>query len=406
MLLLFFALAFIAIYSSMWKEPDIYWRLSEAKWMVENHAVIHHNVFSWSSYERISHSWLFDLVVYLLYKVHPVAPPLFLALLFALLFHLCTNKYTVHQKAVAAGIMSFMLWQIGIRANVISSIAIVLLIRYQLKWWQYVLMGILVGNLHGGFTLIVALFGFLLSYKHRAHLWGTPLFLLSSLINPYGYKSIMYSLFAYPQYFVKINSEFVSPLFHMRSVIGILMVLVLVFSLRYIKFNHETLVAIAMWLFSVRFISIMCPLIAINLRKITINKVVGFLFCALAIINTEAIALSDSIYPFPVPQGKLLTHLNYGSYVIYHGQKSFVDTRWDPFDKKTFETFMDLYSGINLEQHIKETKPDYVIWATKSPLTSWLKEKKAKVVYEKNGVSILDVRGVNMIGINNITGIQ
>ena len=193
------------------------WHYRYGEYFFTHHQVLRHDIFSWTmpGYEWVNHSWLYDLVLYVLYtKTGFIGLSVAGALLGLVTFHLCIYRARLAfwQTAVLAMFFAALTKDImlqGIRTQVVGLLLLAilgdLLVRQRDgRNWPYLVLPVLFclwANLHGSFLLGLVVVGAFLGWEAiSTRLRGAPIprrwfyfagslvaSFAATLINPFTY---------------------------------------------------------------------------------------------------------------------------------------------------------------------------------------------------------------------------
>jgi len=215
-----------------WSQPwsvgsDLWWHLAAGREIWSRFAVPATDSFSFTfaGREWLNHEWLWDVLYWGLYDLHPDVVAWFnlgiVAVVFALVFGVALQE---SHSAVAAGlalwiVAAAMHWYIDIRPHLFTLLLVgVFLLTRERSWapWLWPPLVILWVNLHGGFVFGVGMIGLFVLVraietairKDRPvidrNAWiSVALCLLAMLANPWGYR-----ILAYPLAYLEADSPF------------------------------------------------------------------------------------------------------------------------------------------------------------------------------------------------------
>jgi hypothetical protein len=193
------------------------WHYRYGEYFFTHGAVLRHDIFSWTmpGYEWVNHSWLYDLLLYVLYtRFSFIGLSVAGALAALVTFHLCVRRARLAywQTAIAAVFFAVLTKDImlqGLRTQVVGLLLLAVLgdllarQREGQTWVYWVLPGLfcLWANLHGSFLLGLVVTGVFLGWELvRGRIRGSPLsrrwfcfgasFLASvaaTFVNPFTY---------------------------------------------------------------------------------------------------------------------------------------------------------------------------------------------------------------------------
>jgi len=241
-------------------DPDVWWHLKTGEWISQHKAVPRVDPFSYTRAGQpwIAHEWLFELIIYSLYRI---AGPAGLIIAFAviscaaflLLYLRCVgSRFVAGAITVWGALATATLW--GARPQIISlliaSLWLLILERSErnqnLLWWTLPLLVLLV-NVHAGFAiglmfLVLFLLGELLekmsatstsTSKTRVRALSLALFLNLLLVplNPNGTKMFWYPLETLRSKAMQGSiDEWASPNFHRAEQLPFLLLLLATFA--------------------------------------------------------------------------------------------------------------------------------------------------------------------------------
>lgn len=289
---------------SLLGDADTGYHIRTGEYIIANLNVPDHDIFSFTRppIEWTAHEWLSEVVFALIYKVYGltglVAAIAFLiaSVYFLLLKFLRSSGISIIVAALivalAAGASTIhWLARPHIFSLLLTLIWYIILDTYQLKKKNYLyllpFLMVLWVNLHGGFIagfilLVVYITGnvlktiFISQERHEASarvktlLLFSALCLLSSLLNPQGYKILLFPFKLVTNRFIMDNvNEWLSPNFHTDLRYEyMLLLMILVFGISILKLNSIEAILVILFthmsLFSARYI----PLYAIILSPI------------------------------------------------------------------------------------------------------------------------------------------
>ena len=210
-------------------DPDSLWHFAVGKYMVENHQLLTHDVFSWYMVGKywMSHEWLFEVILYLYYSIFSDKYLIVfcllnvLVLLFILYF---TNKEDINKNKIFS--LFWFTFSIIIgpyivgRPQLISYILLALTIyllkdlydnKDSKKIYFLPLIGIIWANIHGGSSNLIYIYTFifmicsLFNFKFSkiessrkskkqilTYLIIGLICMLTININPHGFKMFLY----------------------------------------------------------------------------------------------------------------------------------------------------------------------------------------------------------------------
>jgi hypothetical protein len=221
--------ALLTIISGQFADPDLWGRLSIAALFFQNGHFPYHDAFSYTAPNArwIDHEWLTGMVFYQLFAQFGETG--FLVFKYGIILGLFYLLFRLHTKAYASSplfafyglLLLFPIYSIGLMATIRSHIFtfflfilfLYLLERVRLRqrsarllWWLLPL-GVIWGNLHGGFivgVILVALYGLgevLAARSLKAgvlhFLLAAGIFLLTGLLNPYGLDYLAFLVHAW-----------------------------------------------------------------------------------------------------------------------------------------------------------------------------------------------------------------
>ena len=210
-------------------DSDHFWHLTAGKYMLENHTILSHDIFSWFVNGKywMSHEWLSEVVIGIFYnifgKYHVIAFCLSLLVPLMLLIYF-VNKDKIHSNKLFALIWftmmlllsSFMTARPHLISNLLLGLTIYFLLDYydnpdSKKIYFLPLITILWANFHGGSSNLPYVFSilfFIISFmdfnytkieskektiKQRiVFLLIALVFMLCVNINPHGFKMFIY----------------------------------------------------------------------------------------------------------------------------------------------------------------------------------------------------------------------
>jgi hypothetical protein len=218
------ALGLFAMAARGMLDPDIWWHLRTGQLILQNHHLFHADPYSFtrSGQPWINHEWLFDVLVFALYRLAGAGALIFTFALitlstFLLVFFRSPGKpYVAGVVTVLGAIASVSTW--GARPQMISlllaTVFLFLLERSDREpriLWSLVPLTVLWVNLHAGYALGIALIALFLvgstmdfvldgerSRQSAKHLRRLLLVLgaccVAVLLNPYGARMYVYPL--------------------------------------------------------------------------------------------------------------------------------------------------------------------------------------------------------------------
>ena len=214
------ALIYVALFLYFvypYSDFDWGWHYRYGEYFFTHHQVLRHDIFSWTmpGYEWVNHSWLYDLVLYVLYtKAGFIGLSLAGAFIGLITFHLCIyrTRLAFWQTAVLAVFFVALTRDIllqGIRTQVVGLLLLAILGDLLARQrddrnWPYLALPVLFclwANLHGSFLLGLVVVGVYLGWEAvSSRLRGAPLprrwfyfagslvvSFAATLINPFTY---------------------------------------------------------------------------------------------------------------------------------------------------------------------------------------------------------------------------
>lgn len=211
------------------KDPDYYWHIKAGEYMIKNHTILTHDVFSWYLNGKywMSHEWLFEVIFYGLSLIFPkyhavVYISVTLTCLGSILFLFNRDEYKKNIPFALCWIafsLSFY-WSIQARPYMISFILLALCLYFLFdlkknedskKIYWLPLISVLWSNFHGGSSnlpyllIIMFLVTGLVSFSYSKieaskntkkqnlkYLIVFLLCILSIILNPHGIKMLVY----------------------------------------------------------------------------------------------------------------------------------------------------------------------------------------------------------------------
>jgi hypothetical protein len=204
-------------------DRDQGWHAKYGEYFFQHGKLLSHDIFSWTlpGYAWVNHSWLYDIVFYVLTKITgSMGLSLISALLCTVTFFFIIRSYDLNlwQKGILAVCFIFLTEVVigsGLRSQIVSMALFGILFwiliqakeRWNILWWLPPLF-LLWTNLHGDFTIgigIVAVFlicYFFIDAYREGDLpidlfWlfskVTLLCFIATLVNPYGYQTYLES---------------------------------------------------------------------------------------------------------------------------------------------------------------------------------------------------------------------
>lgn len=156
-------------------DPDVWWHLRTGQLMVQTHAVVHADPYSFTRFGQpwVDHEWLSQIAIYSLYRLAGWAGLIasfgaVMSIAFLLVFVRCPGRpFVAGVVTVLGAFASAPSW--GVRPQMLTLLlaSVLLLIlersyqRPHLLWWTPLLMLLWV-NLHAGYALGIALMGLFL----------------------------------------------------------------------------------------------------------------------------------------------------------------------------------------------------------------------------------------------------
>jgi hypothetical protein len=217
--LLIFSVAIFALHRGFLSDPDTYWHIATGKWMLAEHAVPRHEIFSYTAAGRpwVDIEWLAQIILFSVYdwfgwRGLVLLCGLVIALTFVLLYALLARELrpTVALGAAAVS-LAFASSHFLARPHLLTFPIIVVWTAFLARasdenrrpsLWLLPLM-VLWANLHGGFTLgLILAGGFGLeatiaapsAERRRVAIEWLSFWvgaLLAACVTPYGYGSIL-----------------------------------------------------------------------------------------------------------------------------------------------------------------------------------------------------------------------
>ncbi|MCP5067274.1 MAG: hypothetical protein GY946_11970, partial [bacterium] len=209
--------------ASAWFQPavagsDLWWHLAAGRDIWANMAIPTADFYSWTfaGQEWMHHEWLWDVLYWAVYRVHPEAVAWFNL---AVVFTVYSLAYLVALKSsgsrFAAGAALWMVaasahWFLDIRAHLTTLLFVGIFLATRDRAWAHWIwppLMVLWCNLHGGFVfgfgtigLHVLVLTLRQSYEARALVIPWPLWIsvaltgLAFLANPWGYRILEYPI--------------------------------------------------------------------------------------------------------------------------------------------------------------------------------------------------------------------
>lgn len=184
-------------------DNDSFWHIKTGEYIFLNKQIPTMDIFSWYGMENnlrwINHEWLFDLVIYLIYRLGGMPGVVFSASLVAGLLFLLIYRFTLERCSHPA--LSRVIAFLGVcglspfispRPQVLSYCLLILMaLLFEKKKWFWAIPILIIGtNLHGGFYPMYLLVAAYYAWKEKPLL--LPLMLLAVMINPYGPEMVTY----------------------------------------------------------------------------------------------------------------------------------------------------------------------------------------------------------------------
>lgn len=225
-------------------DPDIGWHLAAARLIVDEHALLETDPFSYTSPEQqwVNHEYLAELALWAFYKPFGPVGLHFYTVLIALVFAVILLNLSLHQGIeeprksfglilVTAGLLAVhprFLARPDLLNILLAAIFILVIENENAKWFRWLpALQLLWVNLHGGFIIGIILAGtwaaaFLFTYifiKKRSIRFPVEQMLLVcsipvvSFINPYGLKGVLHPFEQISStVFTQTIQEWISPL--------------------------------------------------------------------------------------------------------------------------------------------------------------------------------------------------
>lgn len=216
-LLFGFVIGFVLGYSP-YPSLDSFWHIKTGEYIYLYKQIPTHDIFSWYGIENqlrwINHEWLYDLLIFLVYKFGGfTGVAVFTSLFSGLLFFLIYRYTFIRSKNVPLSFVIGFISMLGInsfisaRPQVLSyCLLLFLAICLENKKWLWAIPVTIIGvNLHGGFyPMYLLITGF---YAWREKTLLIPATFIAVLINPYFAEMITYpfKIQSYEYFFIYID---------------------------------------------------------------------------------------------------------------------------------------------------------------------------------------------------------
>jgi hypothetical protein len=458
----------LSIKGNLLGDADTGYHIRAGEYILENFKVPYHDIFSFTTppIPWTAHEWLSEVIFALVHKISGlsglvVLMTIVIASVYSLLLKFLRSSgisivIAALIVALAAGVSTIhWLARPHIFSLLLTLIWYIILDTYQYKEKNYLYLlppiMLLWVNLHGGFVagfmlLAVYITGNLLKIifvregRHEGFarikilLMISSLCLLASLINPYGYKILLFPFKLTANRFIMDNvNEWLSPNFHTDLRYEyMLLLMIFVFGVSVLRLNSiEALLVLLfthMSLFSARYIPlyaiILSPIIAkridrlimdlrdrrliqrflsISLRTAaTDSQTKGYLWSFFAVLGLMIMLLLGKMeYKFdekklPVDavqfmkkekiSGNMFNNDEFGDYIIYAAwpeYKVFFDGRSDMYGVKRMKEYIKV---VRIEQGwdevLKKYNINWIIYNANSPLSQFLLERSDwKLIY-------------------------
>lgn len=363
-------------------DPDSFWHIKTGEFIVNNGYIPKHDVFSWygikNNLQWINHEWLFDVIIYLIYSLFGnYSVSFFVAIcsgiLFLLIYKLCVIKTKNSLFSIILSLEMVICAQkfISPRPQIISFCIIVLLCILMEKekyWWALPIMTF-ESNIHGGFFPMVLFIIFFYTIKKKPYVF--ILSCLSTLINPFFYKMLLYTYYiqTYP-YTYKYISEWQKS-YDNIFLVGILILLIFLYNtkiklkdilfvlplviLSFKALRHEVFLCILIYPYMSEYIY--NKISNLNFDKIIHKKLIrnsiliivtvflisGFVFFVKN-LKLDFVSLNEEKNYYPSEKTinyikenhlpNLFSDYSIGGYLIFNDIESFIDGRQDIFIPK------------------------------------------------------------------------
>jgi len=281
-------------------DPDLWWHLASGRYIVENQNIPTSDIFSYTNYgkEWIDHEWLSQIIFFFAYNTFGASGLVLMkTVLIVFAFYFLYLRSRLHMGATFSILTLYAVaslsWNTWLNRPMIFTFFFVAILLFLLDLYDrddsdylflFPILIIVWANLHAGFivgiliTLIYSL-GYLFEKKNaksKRLFFFTGVSIVTSLINPYTYRLLLYPLqYSYNSIHPLFIMEWQSPSFHVFSIYE-LMLLVLIFIFvksQDVPFHHIflTLTFVHLSLFAIRNISlfalVIAPIVMMYLEK-------------------------------------------------------------------------------------------------------------------------------------------
>lgn len=444
-------------------DPDIWWHLKNAQILIEQHHWIRYDTYSFTvtGTPWVNSEWLSEVIYFIAWKIAGVRGIFLLYVLTTQLLMLgvlwlsyqasgsIKAAFLATALAVSLAVVNFgprtilfgwsclvvllmLLWQLLRRGNA-PLWAIPIIFAFWINLHGSWLIGLVIYAIVFGCGLVEGTFGRVVATRWtpaqaRALLFTSLAILPALLLNPYGYKSVIYPFdMAYRQ---KLNianvEEWASIDFHLPRGKLVLVLLVSLFVLALIRRRSWKLPEIAMVIFAlyasltyVRFLFmagiLIAPVLARQLDFVPpykkevdrswLNAGIVAALCAFMLYRVpSSFKLTEDVNKkFPAgavhflqthPGRRTVNHYMYGGYMVWSSPEipTFIDSRTDIFEYRgILQDYLDLIQLKRSIEVLDKYNAHFVLFPKADPLSYLLRHDPSwKVAYEDDGADIFE----------------
>ena len=392
---LFCALFVILICSLFNKmDPDVYWHIANGESLLQN-GLTRQDFFSYWEGNFISHEWLYDIIIYLIYSVGGyISVKLFSFLCVGTAFFLCFKLASERTKMnPLVYVFPFILMFANImflepRPQIISLLLLtveIYLLEKNKYLWALPIISLFVANTHGGSIFLIILIPIIYLIAQffekksvlnvKKTLLIVVIMLATIFITPYGIDCATYGL-TMPDYVLSLVTEWKVIIINHKDMLPCFLLLVPLAAMAYSqKATLKDILMLCLGLMAtfiyLRMVTILVPLYIVfgcphimwciekvleklkasNLKTFKMPKVNLLFPCLLLIFligfnstnyTIEKAEASGKFAPtiitkyieendIDVKNNIMFNNYNFGGYLIFNGYKTFIDGRTDVF---------------------------------------------------------------------------